>query len=267
MLRLRALPDQTVELQQEREHLAGMEAVTVAGGVVHRVCGHEGPHAGVKGHDGADLDFVLPDRDDVLLSADEPHSPLKHYGCQLPPCFIGHGFRQVEVLRDEAGRELLDGNALPYVLDAAEGEAAPLAPGPSPDHGVPGPERRVDRLVAVGGAEGAASLLHLRAHEVADRGAERGPLQVRLLRVHKAFVDLPEAGDGKVVCAALLADKFHQEVRVLRECPDLSCAFDQNACRDGSLGRKRDPQRGIARRIGRNDRPLPKVRCFLPKVR
>ena len=40
---LRALPDQAVELQQERKHLAGVEAIAVAGGVVHRAIGHEGP--------------------------------------------------------------------------------------------------------------------------------------------------------------------------------------------------------------------------------
>ena len=48
---LRALSGRTAELQQEGKHLVGVEAVTVAGGVVHRACGHEGPHAGVEGHD------------------------------------------------------------------------------------------------------------------------------------------------------------------------------------------------------------------------
>ena len=235
--------------------------------MVHRTIGHEGPHAGVEGHDGADLDFVLPDRGDSLLGADEPLSALQQDGREFLPRLVGHGFRQVEVLRDERARQLLDGDALPDVLDAAEGEAAPLAPRPSPDHGVPGPERRVDRLVAVGGTERAAALLNLRTHEVADRGAKGGPLQVGPLRVHEARVGLPEAGDGKVAGAALLADQLVQQVRVLRVGPNLSCALDRNACRDGSLGRKRDPQRGGGCPTGRKDRPLPEARRFLPKVR
>ena len=156
-------------------------------------------------------------------------SPLKRDDCQLLPRLDGHGFGQVEVLRDERARELLDGNALPHVLDAAEGKAASLARLPLPDHGVAGPERRVDRLVAVGGAERAAALLHLRPHEVADRGAERGPLQVRPLRVHEARVGFPEACDGKVAGPALLADHLMQKVRVLRAGPDLPRAFDQDA--------------------------------------
>ena len=98
-----------------------------------------------------------------------------------------------------------------------------------PGGGVAGPERRVDSLVAVGGAERAAALLHLGPHEVADRGAERGPLQVRPLRVHEARVGFPEACDGKVAGPALLADHLMQKVRVLRAGPDLPRALDQDA--------------------------------------
>ncbi len=161
-----------------------------------------------------------------------------HDGCQLPPRLVRHGFRQVEVLRDERARELLDGNALPHVPYASEGEAAPLARLPLPDDRIPAPERRVDRLVAVGRAERAAALVDLRTHVVADRCAERGLLQVRSLRVHEARVGFPEACDGKVVGPALLADHLMQQVRILRVGPDLSCAFDQNACRGGRCRRK-----------------------------
>ncbi len=236
---LRALSDQAVELEQERKHLVGAEAVTVAGGVVHRACGHEGPHTGLKGHDGAELDFVLPHSENVHPSADEPLPPPKHDGRQLPPRLPGHGFCKVDVLRDEAGRELPDGNALPHVPDAAKGKAATFAFLPAPDHGVPGPDRRVERLVAVGGAERAAALLNLRTHEVADRCAESGLLEIRALRLHEAAIDLHEAGDREVACAALLADQLMQQLRVLRVGPDLSCALDHNASHGGRCRRKR----------------------------
>ncbi len=58
-----------------------------------------------------------------------------------------------------------------------------------------------------------------------------------------------------------------QQVRVPRLGPDPSRARDQNACRDGCRGGKRDLQRVGGRRTRRKDRPLPEARRFPAEIR
>ena len=46
--------------------------------------------------------------------------------------------------------------------------------------------------------------------------------EIGIPRVHEAVIDLPEAGDGEVAGAALLAHRLMQKVRILLAGPDPS---------------------------------------------
>ena len=127
---------------------------------------------------------------------------LDHDGRKLPPYLAGHWFGLGEVPRVERVGQLLDDQTSPHVLGAAKGMAAPLVRLALLEDRVAEPERRVDRLVAVCGAECAGPLMGLRAHEVANRGAQGGLLEFRVTGTHQAIVDIPEAGDGQIASVA-----------------------------------------------------------------
>lgn len=233
-----ALTDQAIDLEQDRKDSGGVEAFSIGSDLVHRVCGSKAPHTGVDCHERLDLDFVLSDRGDVLLSADEPLPPLKSDLRQLPESFLWKLLGDGELLGDKSRSEPLDVKALADVFQTAEAEACGLALHALLDHRLPGDKGLVDRFVAPGRDELLFPLCAFHSHKVPDDLAQLRLSKNLVIIRDEALVRLPKAGDREIVGAPLLADKTKKKLLILRIGPDLSGAFDQRACRAANCRRK-----------------------------
>ncbi len=223
----------------------GIEAVAIGGDLVRRVCGCKAPHTGIESHNGPGLDVVLSDCGDVLVSADEPLSPLKsdlgQFAKGVPRKLLGDR----ELPGDKPRCQLLHIEALPDVFQAPEAVISCRAFHAFLEDGIARFESLHYGFVAPCTDKRLIALATVRCDKAPDGAAQLDLPEIGILVIDQAFVGFDKTGDGQVIGPALLPDQTLQECLILRIGPDLSCAFDPRAFRAGSCRRKGYAQRDI----------------------